>query len=140
EWRRLEGVSRLHVALGQAPEAAGAARAGVLRALEVLEPWAAERPDDRRARRWLAEALLLLGDGEVARGDGPAAERSWSRAAETLAPVVAGGTSDHVLLTLRARALERLDRRDEAAEAWAALAAAGVARPVSPAGPRAVRP
>jgi len=78
----------------------------------VLEPWAAERSSDRRARRWLAEALLLEGDLDAADGGGPAAETSWRRARETLAPLMGGDEQDPDLLAPWRRALARLGPSD----------------------------
>ena len=111
-WRQLLSVARLHRALGTAAESPGAARDDLLAALETLEPWAGEQPNDRRAHRWLAEALLLLGDVEAARGERPAAERAWARALEVLTPLVAGGARNPALLALYGRAQDRLEPRD----------------------------
>jgi len=112
EWHQLLGVARLHVAIARAREAPLAARQELVQALRVLEPWAAERSSDRRARRWLAEALLLEGDLDAADGGGPAAETSWRRARETLAPLMGGDEQDPDLLAPWRRALARLGPSD----------------------------
>ncbi len=76
---------------------------------------------DRRARRWLAESLLLRGELEEDRGDRAGAERSWGRAREVLAPVVDARTRDHELLVPWLRSLELLGHTEEASRARAVL-------------------
>jgi tetratricopeptide (TPR) repeat protein len=124
-WRQLLGVALYHVALGQAEVAPRAERSQLLQAVSVLERCVEEQPNDRRNRRWLAEALLLRGDLATG-GDRPAAEAAWRRAAEVLRPLVAGGTRDASLLAPWVRTLDRLGRPGEAAEVRAALDAMGV--------------
>ena len=130
DWRELLGVVRYHLAL--AADTPEAARSEILGALAILEP-AVEgregRPDKARAARWLAEALLLLGDLEAAREEDAAAKQAWSRAARTLEPFLADRPRAHPILVPWKRALLRLGRSDEAAQAMATLDALGVASP-----------
>lgn len=132
-WRQLLGVARYHAALGEAKTAPHSARVDLRQAIEILQPWSDENPDDRRADRWLTEALLLVGDLE-AEADPAAASRAWRSAADVLNPLV--DARDPALLALRARVLDRLGRKEEAAAVRAELlstgAAAGGAIPGSP--------
>jgi hypothetical protein len=94
--------------------------------VDLLEPLAAERPDSRRARSWLARSLLLLGDALSAAGDGEGARDAWARAAEALEPLASDGGRDHDLLVPWEAALRRLGRRDEASRVRGVLDAMGV--------------
>jgi tetratricopeptide (TPR) repeat protein len=128
DWRLLRGVAAFQAL--PAPEGSGPADpADPERAREVvdlLEPQAAERPDSRRARSWLARSLLLLGDALSAAGDGEGARDAWARAAEALEPLASDGGRDHDLLVPWEAALRRLGRRDEASRVRGVLDAMGV--------------
>jgi serine/threonine-protein kinase len=125
DWRQLLGVARLHAALETAAPDPRTARDRAREAVALLEPLATARSVDRRSRRWLAEALLVLGDAEAAAGAPEAAERARARAAQTLSPLVEAGTRDPAVLSAWARATEALGRPREAASARARLAEIG---------------
>ncbi len=121
DWRRLLAVARYHLARDAVARDGEGALRSVGAAEEQLVPLLGTQRGDRRARRWLAESLLLRGELEEDRGDRAGAERSWGRAREVLAPMVDARTRDHELLVPWLRSLELLGHTEEASRARAVL-------------------
>jgi len=121
DWRQLLGATRYHLALARSvggPRSAAGTEISARSALEVLEPLTAERPDDRRTHRWLAESLLLLGDAAAERGDLTTAEKAWGRAEEAVAPFLQRGSRHPALVAVRDRVRKRVRERSGPASAW----------------------
>lgn len=125
DWRRLLAVARYHVGRGAAATDGEAALRSVAAAVELLEPLVDEQRGGRRARRWLAESLLLDGLLEAGRGDRAVAEASWRRAREALAPLIEEDTRDHDILVPWLRTQELLGRDRDASRARDILARIG---------------
>jgi serine/threonine-protein kinase len=100
-----------------------ASRAQARRALDRLEPLAAENPKNSQVRQALAETHILLGRIEERLGRGESARVSWSTALDLLA--VDGANDDKGLLTQRTEALLRLGRVEEAQSSVRKLAGFG---------------
>jgi hypothetical protein len=85
-----------------------------------LEALHQAEPDDRDTTRWLAKALILLGQTERHRGDPAAATAAWERAYRFLEPATRG-TASMKLLEPWVSVLLLLHRRDEARPILAAM-------------------
>jgi tetratricopeptide (TPR) repeat protein len=113
-WRLLGAY--VHTSLGIALEEQGRsadARRSAEQAVRWLEALHQAEPDDRDTARWLAKALILLGQIERRRGDAAAATAAWERAYGFLEPATRG-TASMKLLEPWVSVLLLLERRDEA--------------------------
>lgn len=124
-WRLLGAC--VHISLGTALAEQGRsaeARRSAEQAVSWLEALHQAEPDDRDTTRWLAKALLLLGQIERHRGDAAAATVAWERAYRTLEPATRG-TASMKLLEPWVTVLLLLQRRDEARPILATMRSRG---------------
>jgi serine/threonine-protein kinase len=120
-WRLLGAC--VHISLGTALAEQGRsaeARRSAEQAVSWLEALHQAEPDDRDTTRWLAKALILLGQTERHRGDPAAATAAWERAYRFLEPATRG-TASMKLLEPWVSVLLLLHRRDEARPILAAM-------------------
>lgn len=123
QWRQHLALACYHLGLVLAQDDPGAARAEAERALRVFETPAA-RAGDRRPRRWMASALLLLGRLDAAAGRDEPARRELERALALLEPE-ARGAQDLELAATWLRAVCLLGRQEEARDVARELLARG---------------
>jgi len=100
-------------------------------AVRILEGLAPAQGKDTITRAWLAQALIVRGDIELAAGEHDIAVQSWNKACDLLAGIVPD-SADPRMLEPWVRALVRLHRDAQAAPFIARLSASGYRDPFVP--------